>query len=171
MHSFSNFEPLHWSMSSCKCCFCPAYSFLRRQVWWSGIPISLTIFHSLLWSTESKTCVVNEVEVDVFLEFPFFFYGPVDVGNLISGSSAFSEPSLYIWKFLVPVLLNPSVKDFEHNFTSIWNERSCTIAGTLLTIALLWDWDENWLFPVLWPQLSFPNLLSYWGQHFNSIMF
>ena len=70
-------------------------------------------------STESKTCVVNEVEVDVFLEFPFFFYGPVDVGNLISGSSAFSEPSLYIWKFLVPVLLNPSVKDFEHNFTSI----------------------------------------------------
>ena len=59
--------------------------------------------------------VVNEAEVDVFMEFPCFFYGPTDVGNLISGSSAFSKSSLYIWKFLVHVLLKPSLKDFEHN--------------------------------------------------------
>ena len=57
--------------------------------------------------------VVNEAEVDVFLEFPCFFYDPADVGNLISGSSAFSKSSLYIWKFLVHILLKPSLKDFE----------------------------------------------------------
>ena len=57
---------------------------------------------------------VNETEVDVFLEFPWFLYDPTNVGNLISGSCAFSKPSLYIWKFSVHVLLKPSLKDFEH---------------------------------------------------------
>jgi len=57
--------------------------------------------------------VVNEAEVDVFLEFPYFFYDPTDGGNLISGSSAFSKSSLYIWKFLVHILLKPSLKYFE----------------------------------------------------------
>ena len=56
--------------------------------------------------------VVNEVEVDAFLEFPCFFYDPVVVGNLISGSSASLKPRLYIWKFLVHVLLKPGLKDF-----------------------------------------------------------
>ena len=56
--------------------------------------------------------VVNEAEVDVFLEFPCFFHDPVDVGNLTSGSSAFSKSSLDIWKFLIHVLLKPSLKDF-----------------------------------------------------------
>ena len=58
--------------------------------------------------------VVNEAEVDVFLKFPCLIYDPTDVGNLISGSSAFFKPSLYIWKFSVRVLLKPSLKDFEH---------------------------------------------------------
>ena len=62
--------------------------------------------------------VVNEAEVDVFLEFACCFCGPTDVGNLISGFSAFSKSSLYIWKFLVHVLLKPSLKDFEHNLTN-----------------------------------------------------
>ena len=59
---------------------------------------------------------VNEAEVDVFLEFLCFFYDPTDVGNLISVSSAFSKPSLFIWKLLVHVLLKPNLTDFEHNF-------------------------------------------------------
>ena len=63
--------------------------------------------------------VINETEVDVFLEFPCFLYGPADVGNLISGFSAFSKSSLNIWKFSVHVLLKPSLKDFEDNLTSI----------------------------------------------------
>ena len=58
--------------------------------------------------------VVNEVEVDVFLEFPCFFYDPVDVGNLISGPSAFSKSSLSIWKFSVHILLKSGLRDFEH---------------------------------------------------------
>ena len=63
--------------------------------------------------------VVSEAEVDVFLEFPFFFYDPTDVGNLMSGSSTSLEPSLQIWKFSVSVLLNSSLKDFERYLASM----------------------------------------------------
>ena len=63
--------------------------------------------------------VVSEAEVDVFLELSCFFYDPLDVGNLISGSSAFSKTSLNIWKFTVHVLLKPSLENFEHYFTSM----------------------------------------------------
>ena len=95
-----------------------------------------------------------------------FFYDPADAGNLISGSSAFSKFSLYIWKFSVHILLTPSLKDFEHYFASMWNECNCVVVCTFFGIAFLWDWNENWPFPVLWPLLSFPNLLTYWVQHF-----
>ena len=63
--------------------------------------------------------IVNKAEVDIFLEFSCLFYGPVDGGNLISGSSAVSKFSLYIWKFLVHILLKLSLKDFEHYFPSM----------------------------------------------------
>ena len=62
---------------------------------------------------------MNEIEVDVFLEFSGFFYDSTDIGNLVSGSSAFSKSSLDIWKFSVHVLLKPGLKDFEHNFASV----------------------------------------------------
>ena len=63
--------------------------------------------------------VVNEVEVDGFLELSCFVDDPMDVGNLISGSSAFSKSSLYIWKFTVHVLLKPGLENFEHYFDSV----------------------------------------------------
>ena len=63
--------------------------------------------------------IVNKAEVDVFLEFFCFFDDPVDVGNLISGSSAFSKTSLTIWKFMVHLLLKPGLENFEHYFTSM----------------------------------------------------
>ena len=63
--------------------------------------------------------IFNEEEVDVFLEFSGFFYDPVDVGTLISGSSVFSKSRLNIWKFSVHVLLKPSLEDFEHYFPSM----------------------------------------------------
>ena len=63
--------------------------------------------------------IVNKAEVDVFLEFSYFFDDPADVGNLISGSSAFSKSSLNMWKFTVHVLLKPGLKNFEHYFTSM----------------------------------------------------
>ena len=65
--------------------------------------------------------IVNEMEIDISLEFPCFLYDPMNVSNLISGSSAFSKPSVYIWKFSIQRVLKPSLKIFEHNFTSIWN--------------------------------------------------
>ena len=63
--------------------------------------------------------IVNEAEVDVFLELSCFFSDPMDVGNLISGSSAFSKSSLYIWKFFVHILLKPGLKDFEPYMASM----------------------------------------------------
>ena len=91
-----------WNQSIVPCLvltvgFWPAYRFLRRQVKWSGIPIYLRISHSVLWSTVKVFSIVNEAEVDVFLKFSCFFYDPMDVGNLISGSSAFSKSSLNIF--------------------------------------------------------------------------
>ena len=63
--------------------------------------------------------IVNEAEIDVFLEFSCSFYDPTNVGNLISGFSAFSKSSLYIWKFSVHILLKPSLENFEHYFASM----------------------------------------------------
>ena len=63
--------------------------------------------------------IVNKAEIDVFLELSCLFDDPGDVGNLISGSSAFSKTSLNIWKFTVHILLKPGLEDFEHYFTSV----------------------------------------------------
>ena len=89
----------------------PSYTFLRRQVWWYGIPISWRIFHSSFWSTVKGCGIVNK-EVDVFLELSYFFDDPANVGNLISGSSAFSKSSLDTWKFSVHLLLEASLGEF-----------------------------------------------------------
>ena len=71
--------------------------------------------------------MVSEAEVDGFLEFPCFLHDPRDVGNLISGSSAFSKTILNIWKFSVHVLLKPCLKDFEHVLVSILSEHSSVV--------------------------------------------
>ena len=105
--------------------------------------------------------ILSEDTVDVFLEFSSFLYDPTNVGNLTIDSSAFPKCSLYISKFSVHILMKPSLKDFEYNFASMWNECKCMIAWTFFGIALLWDWNENWPFLILWPLLSFPNLLTY----------
>ena len=102
-----------WSQSVVPCLVLsvassPAYRFLRRQVSWSGIPIFLRIIHNfLVIHTVKGFGIVNKAEVDVFLELSCFFSEPMDVGNLISGSSAFSKSSLNIWKFMFHVLLKP----------------------------------------------------------------
>ena len=71
--------------------------------------------------------VVNETEVDVFLEFSCFLCDPVNIGNLISGSSAFFKPSLNIWKFSVHIMLKPNLKDFKLNLTSMGDECNCLV--------------------------------------------
>ena len=107
----------------------------------------------------------------IFWKSHCFFSDPTDVGNLIPGSSAFSKSSLNIRNFSVCVLLTPGLENFEHYFTSVWDECSCAVVWAFFGVAFLWDWNENWPFPVLWPLLSFPNLLACWVQHFHSIIF
>ena len=115
--------------------------------------------------------IVNKPEIDVFLEVSCFFDDPTDVSNLMSGSSDFSKSILNIWKFTVHLLLKPGLENFEHYFASMWDECNCVVVWTFFGIAFLWNWNENWPFTVLWPLLSFPNLLAYWVQHFHSIIF
>ena len=71
--------------------------------------------------------IVNQAEIDVFLELSCFFDDPADVGNLISGCSAFSKTSLNIWTFTVHVLLKPGLENFEHYFTSVCDECNCAV--------------------------------------------
>ena len=94
--------------------------------------------------------VLNKAEVDAFLQFFCFLCDPADVRDLFSGSSAFSKIKLYIWKFLIHVLLKPSLKDFEHYLASMWNECSCLVIWIFFGIAFLWDCNENGPFPVLY---------------------
>ena len=141
----------------------PAYRFLMRQVRWSGIPISWKNFPQFVVIHSQMLGVVNKAEIDVFLELSCFSYDPTDVGNWISGSSAFSKSSL------VHVLLKPHLENFEHYIAGMWDECNCVVVWTFFGIAFLWNWSENWPFLALWPLLGFPNLLAHWVQHFNSI--
>ena len=86
------------------------------MVWYSH---SVSFPQFVVIHTVKSFCVVNEAEVAIFLKFPWFLYDPADVGNLISGSSAFSKSSLNIWKFSVYVLSKPSLENFEHYFASV----------------------------------------------------
>ena len=171
MYSFSCLEPV-CSMSSSNCCFLTCIQVSQEAgqvVWYSHFFQNLPQF--IVIHTVKGFGSVNKAEINVFLELSCFFDYPADVGNLISGSSSFSKTSLNICKFTVYVLLKPGLENFEHYFASIWDECSCVVVWAFFGIAFLWDWNENWPFPVLWPLVSFPNLLAYWVQHFHSIIF
>ena len=87
--------------------------------------------------------IVNKAEVNVFLELSCFFNDPVDVGNLISGSSGFSKSNLNIWKFTIHLLLKPDLENFEHYFASVGDGCNNVVVCTFFGIAPLWDWNEN----------------------------
>ena len=117
---FSHLEPVHCSMSGFNCCFSSSIQVSQetgKAAWYSHILKNFPQF--VVIHTVRGFPVVNETEIDVFLKFSSFFCDPTNVGNLISGSSAFSKSSLYIWKFLVHVLLKPNLKDFEHYLASM----------------------------------------------------
>ena len=158
-----NLEPVHRSTSSSNCCFltCTQISQKAGNVVWYSLLFKnfpqFVVIHRL-----KGVGVVSKAEVDVFLELSCFFDDPADVGSLISGSSAFSKSCLNICKFSVHVLLKPGLENFEHYFPSMWDECNCAVVRAFFGIAFLRDWNENWPFPVLWPLLSFPNLLAYW---------
>ena len=119
MYSFLNLDPVRCSMSGSNCCFlsCISISEAGEVVCYSHLIKNIPQF--VVIPTVKSFSIVNDTEVDVFVEFPCFFYAPAHVGNLISGSSAFSKSNLYITKFLVHILLKPSLKDFEYNLAGL----------------------------------------------------
>ena len=171
MYSFSYLESVCCSMSSSNCCFLTCIQVSQetgQMVWYSHLFHSFPQF--IVLHTVQGFHRVNKSEINVFLELSCFFNDPADVGNLISGSSAFSKTSLNTQKFTVHLLLKPGLENFEHYFISMWDECNCMVAWPFFVIAFLWDWNENWPFPVLWPLLTFPNFLAYWVQPFHSII-
>ena len=172
MYSSPYLEPVCCSMSSSNCCFLTRIQISQEagQVVWyfhllNNFP-QCVVIHTI-----KGFGIVNKAERNVFLQLSCFFDDPVDVGNFNSGSSVFSKSSLNIWKFTVHVLLKPGLENFEQYFTSMWDECNCVVVWAFFGIGFLWDWNENWPFPVLWQLLSFPNLLAYWMQHFTASSF
>jgi len=152
MNSFSYLEPVcccYCSVSSSNYCFLTCIHVSQEAgqvVWHSHLFQNFPQF--ILIHTVKGFGIVNKAETNVFMETSCFFDDPADVGNLISGSSAFSKSSLNIRKFMVHVLLKPGLENFEHYFTSVWDECNCAVVWAFFGIAFLWDWNENWPFPV-----------------------
>ena len=103
--------------------------------------------------------IVNKAEIDAFLELSCFFHDPVDVGNLISGSSAFSNTSLNVGEFMVHVFLKPGLENFEHYFASLWDECNCAVVWAFFGISFLWigmktdlfqSCGHCWVFQICW---------------------
>ena len=116
MYSFSDLETVYCSMSSSDCCFLTCIQVSQeagRVVWYSHLFQNFPQF--IVIHTIKGFGIVNKAEIDVFLELSSIFHDPVDVGNLISGFSAFSKTSLNIWDFTVHVLLKPGLDNFEHS--------------------------------------------------------
>ena len=159
-------------MSSSNCCFLTCIQISQEAgqvVWYFHLLQNCPEF--IVIHTVRGFDIVNKTEIDIFLELPCFFNDPANVCNLISGSSAFSKTSLNVWKVMVHMLLKPGLENFEHYFTSMWDECNCAVVWAFLGIAFLWDWNENWPFPVLWPLLSFPNLWAYVCSTFTASSF
>ena len=126
-------------MSSSNCCFLtciPVSQEAGQVVWYSHLFQNFPQF--IVIHTVKSFSIVNKAEIDVFLELSCFFYDPADVGNLICGSSSFSKTSLNIWKLLVHILLKPGLENFEHYFTSVWDECNCAVVWAFFGIAFLW---------------------------------
>ena len=107
-------------MSSSNCCFLSCIQVSQEAgqvVWYSHLFQNFSQF--IMIHTVKVFGIVNKAEIDVFLELSYFFDDPVAIGNLISGSSAFSKTSLNIWKFMVHVLLKHGLENFEYCFTSM----------------------------------------------------
>ena len=136
MYSFPNLDLICCSMSSSTCCFLTWIQVSRetgKVVWYSYLLKNFPQFVAI--HTAKGFSIVNEV--DVFLEFPCFFYDPVDVGNLISGSSAFSKPSLYIWS-----------SRFTYCWSLAWRILSITLVASEMSI-IVQQYEHSLALPLL----------------------
>ena len=127
------------------------------MVWYSHLSKRFPQF--VMIHTVKGFRVVDETEIDDLLKFPCFRYNSVNVGNLIPSSSSFSKPSLEIWKFLVRIMLKPSLQDFKYDLTSMEDGTNCPMVRMFFGTILLGNWDEDGPFPIQWPLLGFPDLL------------
>ena len=159
MYSFSCLEPVCCSMSSSNCFLtCIQVSQETGQVvWYSHLFQNFPQF--IVIHTVKGFGIINKAEIDVFLELSCFFDDPADIGNLISGSSAFLKTSLNIWKFTVHVLLKPGLENFEHYFTSLWDECNCVVVWAFLALPVLGigmktdlfqSCGHCWVFQICW---------------------
>ena len=111
------------------------------MIWYSHLSKSFPQF--VMIHTEKGFSVVDETEIDVFLKFPCFLYNPVNVGNSISSSSSFSKPRLDIWKFLVHIMLKPSMQDFKYDLTSVGGGFNCPMTSTFFSTTLPGNCDDQ----------------------------
>ena len=128
MYSFPYFDPVCCFMSSSNCSFLTRIQISQKAgqvAWYSHLFKNFPEF--VVVHTVKGFGTVNKTEIDVFLELSLFFYDPIDVGNLISVSSAFSKSSLNIWTFMVQVLLKPGLENFEHHFACMWDVCNCAV--------------------------------------------
>ena len=171
MYSFPNFERVHRSMSGSNYGFLTCIQVSQEAamvVWYSHLFKNFPQF--VVIHRVKGFRVVSEVEVGVFWNSLAFsmIHQMLAIWSLVplpflnsawtSGSSQFP----YCWSL--------SWRVFEHYFTRVWDECNCAVVWAFFCITFLWDWNENWPFPVFWLLLSFPVLLAYWVQHFNSII-
>ena len=152
-------------MFSSNCCFliCIQISHKAGQViWYSHLFKSFPQF--VVIHTVKGFGIVNKAEIDVFLELSCLFNDPTDVGNLISGSSAFSKTSLNIWKFMVHILLKPGLEDLGHYFASMWDECNCAVVWHSLAL----EWKLIFSSPVATAEFSkfAGNLSAALSQHY-----
>ena len=142
-------------MSSSNCCFLTCIQISQEAgevVWYSHLFKNFPQF--VVIHTVKGFGIVNKAEVDVFLEFSCFFHYPSDVGNLISVSSSFSKSSLNMWKFTVHVLLKPVLENFEHYFTSVWDECNRVVVWAFFGIGMKTNLFQScghcWVFQICW---------------------
>ena len=147
-------------MSSSNCCFLTCIQVSQeagQEVWYSHLFQNFPQF--IVIHTVKGIGIVNKAEIDVFLELSCFFHDPSDIGNLNSGSSAFSKTTLNMWKFMVHVLLKPDLENFEHYFTSVRDDCNCAVVWAFFGIAFLWigmktdlfqSCGHCWVFQICW---------------------
>ena len=147
----------------------PACRFLRQQIRYFGVGVSLSIFQCVVTHTVQGCFVLSEGELRVLLEFSSFICDPADVGNLLLSSSAFSKSRLSVLKFLVHLPLKTwRLWTFLFQYVR-WV--LLLVVWTFFDMPFLWDRNESWTLPVVWPMLSFPSMLAYWISTFTTSSF